>query len=406
MKLRFSLKRLILCLLVFVAGALFMVGQIWAQECSSCSDPSNELDCNKEKIACWEDKIDNTQAKANTLTNTITLLNGQISLQQLQINQTLAEISQLEGEIDELTERIEGLGYSLDRLSTVLIKRARTEFKQSRVIPCPICRGADTLTDLIRQIRYLSIAQQQTADTMERTETQRLAYDEQKTLKEEKQAQLDAKRATLQGQQATLEQQKKDQQFLLTQTKNDEAKYQEELAKTLAETAAIQSIIAGKGLESEVKDVNQGDLIANLIVGPSTCSTNTHLHFEVAKGGYHEDPAKYLKSISITWNNNDGSFGFSGNWEWPLDNPAIINQGFGLTSYARVGSYGYYSNGNPKPHTGIDMNSKSFGNYTVRAVRPGTLYRGSISCGGGLLRYVRVDHKDDAEDTFYLHVNY
>jgi peptidoglycan hydrolase CwlO-like protein len=402
MKFKFSLQQFILGVLLVAAGLFVVTGQIQAQECSSCSDPSNELDCNKEKIACWEDKIDDTQAKATTLTNTINLLNGQIALQQLQINQTLAEIGQLESEIDELSERIEGLGYSLDRLGAVLIERVRTQYKQSRSAPTLRLLGANTLSDLVAQAKYLLLAQRQTADTMERTENQRLAYDEQKTLKEEKQVQLDAKRATLQGQQATLEQQKKDQQFLLTQTKNDEARYQGELAKTLAELAAIQSIVAGKGSESEVKQVNQGDLIASIIPGASTCSTGAHLHFEVVKDGYHQNPANYLKSTSIIWSNSpDGSFGFGGGWEWPLNDAARITQGYGMTYYASV--YRAYGGA---PHTGIDMTSKSSGNYTIKAVRPGTLYRGSIACGGGLLRYVKVDHKDDAEDTFYLHVNY
>ena len=71
-----------------------------------------------------------------------------------------------------------------------------------------------------------------------------------------------------------------------------------------------------------------------------------------------------------------------------------------MTYYARAGYYG------GAPHTGIDLISKSSGEYAIKAVRSGTLYRGSIACGGGLLRYVRVDHKDDSEDTYYLHVNY
>ena len=42
----------------------------------------------------------------------------------------------------------------------------------------------------------------------------------------------------------------------------------------------------------------------------------------------------------------------------------------------------------------------------VKAVKKGTLYRGGISCRGGTLQYVRVDHADDEYDTYYLHVNY
>lgn len=401
MKSRFQFASKTLMVSLLLSIGLIFVSAVSAQDCNSCSNPGDDVECNKQKQQCWEAKIDETQAQATTLTSTINLLNGQIALQQLQINQTLAEISQLEEEVDELGQRIEGLGFSLDRLGTVLIGRVRAEYKQGRSSPALRLLGADNLSNLVTQMKYLLLAQRQTAEVMERTETQRLEYDEQKTLKEEKQQELKDKKAVLQGQRATLDQQKKDQQFLLDQTKANEAVYQAELAKTLAELAAIQSIVAGYGSESYVKEVNQGDGIATIIAGASACSTGAHLHFEVTKDGYHRDPASYLKSTSILWNNSpDGSFSIYGGWEWPVNNAARVTQGYGMTYYARAGYYG------GAPHTGIDMVSKSSGDYTIKAVRKGKLYRGSIACGGGLLRYVKVDHSDDSEDTFYLHINY
>lgn len=401
-----------LWLLPILLGALWVRSTtfaipVGADDCSSivCSSSTQSddeyFDCNKKKQSCWEQKIDTTQAEAATLTSTINLLNGQISLQQLQVDLTFAEIYQLEGDVTELSERIKGLGYSLDRLSTVLIERVQAQYKQSRMVPSLQLLGADSLANVITNIKYLSLAQKQTANVMARTENQRIAYDDQKLLKEDKQDELEVKKISLEGLQASLLVQKKDQQYFLSETKNNEAKYQSELAKTLAELQAIQSIIAGQGFETKVRDVNQGEKIASIIAGASACSTGTHLHFEVTKNGSHRDPAGYLKSVSILWSNgSDGPFGFSGGWDWPVNNAARITQGYGMTQYARVGSYG----GNP--HTGIDMVSKTFADYTIKAVRKGILYRGSIACGGGLLRYVKVDHKDDSEDTYYLHVNY
>ncbi|NCN45789.1 MAG: hypothetical protein COU63_02050 [Candidatus Pacebacteria bacterium CG10_big_fil_rev_8_21_14_0_10_36_11] len=391
---------------------IFHVSTIYAEEdcaaitCSqgtgSTEDQNAYLACNKSKQTCWEQKIKDTQSQKVTLTNTINLLNGQISLQQLQVDLTQAEIIQLEDQVAELAERIKGLGYSLDRLSTVLIERVRAQYKQSRTVPSLQLLGSSSFSDLVMKMRYLSQAQKQTADVMAKTENQRLEYDDQKQLKEEKQIQLEQKRVSLKLLQTSLLGQKKDQQFLLSETQSSEAKYQAELAKTLAELEAIQSIIAGRGSETKVRDIKQGDNIASIIAGASACSTGTHLHFEVANNGVHRDPAGYLKSTDITWSNSpDGSFGFSGSWDWPVNNAALITQGYGMTYYARVRrAYG------GSPHTGIDMVSKTSGDYTVKAVRDGTLYRGSIKCGGGLLRYVKVEHKDDAENTYYLHINY
>lgn len=379
-----------------------------ANECEdiSCSQENlsedEYLDCNRSKQSCWEAKINEAKSAAVTLNNTISILNGQISVQLLQIDQTKAEIGALENQIAELSQRIEGLNLSLDKLTTVLVKRVGEHYKRTHTNPLLSLVARGSINTFLSEYKYLQLTQKQTAEAMQRAEAQRLTYDEQKTLKEEAQTQLEVKNQQLLAQQNTLTQQKRDQEYLLTETKSNEARYQQELAKTLAELEAIQSIIAGRGNETAVGGVNQGDKIATIIAGASPCSTGSHLHFEVAKDGTHRDPAGYLKSIDATWNNQpDGTFGFSGSWDWPVENPAKINQGYGMTYYARVRrAYG------GAPHTGIDMFSKTSGNYTVKAVKTGDLYRGSIPCGGGLLRYVRVEHQEDGISTYYLHVNY
>ncbi len=368
----------------------------------STQSSTDNLDCNKKKQSCWEESIREAQSSANSLKNIISILNGQIKLQQLQIDQTLEEIQSLEDEVNQLTDVINGLSMSLDRMTSVLIERIRAQYKHSRQVSEFSFVLSDSFTDLVERLKYFSITQHQTAQTMQMTESRRLVFDEQKQLKEKKQQQLAEKKAKLVKQQSQQQRQKKEQQFLLTETQNNEARFQKELAKTLSELEAIQSILAGKGDESKVKDVGAGDQIASIIVGPSACSTGTHLHFEVVKNGVNHNPADYLRGADIVWNNDpDGSFGFGGGWEWPLNDPARITQGYGMSYYARVKrAYG------GQPHTGIDMLSKTGSNVSVKAVKAGAMYRGSIKCGGGYLRYVKVEHKDEPVSTYYLHVNY
>jgi peptidoglycan hydrolase CwlO-like protein len=388
---------------------LAQVPQVQAQancesiSCNKSTQAEDEyLSCNKEKQSCWENKIREAQGQAVTLSNTISIINGKLSVQQLQIEQTATEIQKLEREITELTNRIAGLDLSLDRLTEVLVQRVDEHYKRGRLSPAIGLLNTESLSQMMRQYKYRQLVQRQTADAMQRAESAKQTYDEQKNLKETKQTEVERKKAQLVAQQGELTKQRAEQQFLLQETKNNEAAYQRELEKTLSELQAIQSIIAGRGTESKVGDINQGDTIANIIVGASACSTGTHLHFEVVKGGAHHNPAGYLKSISASWNNSpDTAFGFGGDWDWPVNNPAKINQGYGMTYYARVRrAYG------GSPHTGIDMASKDAGNTAVRAVKAGTLYRGSIRCGSGQLRYVRVEHKDSDISTYYLHVNY
>jgi murein DD-endopeptidase MepM/ murein hydrolase activator NlpD len=165
---------------------------------------------------------------------------------------------------------------------------------------------------------------------------------------------------------------------------------------------AIQSIIAGKGEETLVGEINLGGRIASIIIGTSACSTGTHLHFEVANNGANVNPASLLKSQDVDWDlcgwyGCDSPFSFSGSWDWPVNGRPRVTQGYGMTAYARSGAYG------GREHSGLDMVSEDL---MIKAVKEGKLYRGSIACGGGTLRYVRVEHKEDGYDTYYLHVNY
>lgn len=373
-----------------------------AYACSATNQGENEYyDCISQKKSCLEGKLQEVSSQKITLTNTLSVINSKISIQQLQIDQLVAEISGLEKEINSLSERISGLNLSLDRLSEMLVDRVRVQYQHTQVSPVRLLLSSGSFNEFVSQYRYLRQAGHQTALAMARAENQRIEYDEQKELKETKQTQVEKKRTQLESEKKQLDKQRAEQQFLLAQTKNDEAKYQEQLARTLAELQAIQSIIAGNGNETEVRNVEEGEKIASIIVGASACSNGTHLHFEVVKGGVNFDPAGFLKSIDAVWNNSpDGAFSFGGDWNWPLNDPAKINQGYGMTYYARVvRAYG------GAPHTGIDMASK-IADYSVKAVKPGKLYRGSIACGGGLLRYVRVAHKDSDWNTYYLHINY
>lgn len=396
----------VLPLSIFIL-VILSVQIVFAQNCDDiqCNkdnqDQNAYLACISEKKSCLESKLSEAQQQKITLTNTIGIISGKINLQELKITQTQIEINKLEKEVEELSERIQGLNLSLDRLTAMLVERIRAQYKESRVSPFVALASSGSFSDMFAREQYVNLASQQTASAMERAELQRMLFDQQKTLKEEKQAEVEEKRQVLQGEQNELSKQRSEQQFLLQETKSNEQKYQAELAKTLAELSAIQSIIAGKGNEQDAGEVKAGDKIASIIVGSSPCSTGTHLHFEVVQDGVNRDPAAYLKSISATWDNApDTSFGLGGDWDWPVNDAARITQGYGMTYYARVRrAYG------GSPHTGIDMTSKS-ADYTVKAVKDGNLYRGSIKCGGGYLRYVKVKHKESNLSTYYLHVNY
>lgn len=397
------MRKLYFSILILIFVLSMSVSNVKAIACEEfqCQSGGEDLTCFEDKKNCLEENLTQTQQQKVTLTNTISIINGKVQIQEIQIQQTESEIAILTAQISDLTQRIGGLNLSLDRLTTLLVERVQQEYKQNRVNPVLYLLDKNSSpSTFFSKLKYLQEAREQTAIAMERAESQRLLYDDQKASKEQKQEEIALKQEKLEKEQQVLAKQRTEQQYLLSETKNNESVYQKELAKTLAEINAIQSIIAGKGSESKVGEIKAGDVIASIIQGASVCSTGSHLHFEVVKDKVNRDPAAYLSSVDINWSNSpDGSFGFGGSWEWPVFDPARITQGYGMTYYARVRrAYG------GSPHTGIDMVSKS-GDYRIRAVQSGTLSRGSIDCGGGNLRYVKVEQADGIS-TYYLHVNY
>lgn len=375
-------------------------------------EEKDELSEKQSKVEELRQKLKEIEGQKISLSSTIQYINTKISLQQAEIDKTQSELNTLEKQLKDLSTRISGLEQSLDVLSDTLITRVNDTYKQSQTNPVHLLLISNGMSDFFTKYRYMQIAQAHTREVMEQAESQKMNFDIQKQLKEEKQEEVEQKRTQLQSQKNQLTAERAGQQKLLEATRNDEAKYMEELARAQAEYDAIQGIIAGKGQEVKVGRISKGERIASIISGRSPCSRGTHLHFEVVLGGTRRDPASYLKSISPVWNNSpDGAFSFNGDWEWPLNDPAKINQGYGMTWYARPGGYSRNGAYGGAPHTGIDIASKTPNDLTVKAVENGELYRGiykgicNLVNGSRDLKYVRVIH-DDGASTYYLHVNY
>lgn len=339
-----------------------------------------------EEIIQYEKEIDRLKDQANTLSNQIAQFDAQINL-------TTLKISQTEEKIASLGDRIDRLEISLQSLSNAFSSRAAETYKMSKVSePVYMIISANDMGDAVSTFHYLQKVQEADRSLLVRLQKAQGTYKTEKKDQEDLQAELEDQKKVL-GAQKTAKAE------LLQVTRNDEKRYQQLLSKARAELVAIQAIIAGKGKETEAGHIDQGSRIASIIPGSSVCSSGGHLHFEVVKDSSHQNPTNFLSNKGVEWDNApDSPFSFNGSWQWPLNDPVRITQGYGMTFYAST--LRYYGGA---PHTGIDMVNQ--GDYSVKAVKPGTLYRGSIACGGGTLRYVHIE-QEDGYDTYYLHVNY
>ncbi len=375
---------------IFIAVIAFLLNflnrGVYAQECSG------DLE---SRIACYESNIVKLKESSKTLSNQIAQFDAQIRLTTLKISQTEAKINLLSGRIDQLTG-------SLESLNNAFNKRVVETYKMARMgSPLALAFSQSSLSEVFSTYSYLKKIQDADRNLLVRLQKAQDAYEEEKLDQEDLQRQLEEQKKNLDNQKAA-------KAYFLAATKNDEKKYQQLLAQARAEYEAIQAIIAGRGTETEVGNVNEGQKIATIIQGASCNSGGTHLHFIVRKqNNSTENPFNYLRG-GIDFENCSGSscgssdgdlFNPSGSWNWPVQPKIKFTQGYGNTWAIKNTWVGRIYNF----HNGIDINSLS--SSEVKAVRAGKLYQGSYNVGCKL-KYVRVDHDDSDLDTLYLHINY
>ncbi|MFH0942644.1 MAG: hypothetical protein V1810_00540 [Candidatus Beckwithbacteria bacterium] len=387
---------------ILIGIMIGLVSPVRAIELEECQNkPAEEkARCLSDLTAELEAKIKEARGQQQTLASTIAYLDNKINLTRAEIEKTENELKLLEEEIATLSVKIERLDTDLTSISKLLVSRIGAAYKRSLFNPIYMIFSTGGLSDFFERNKYLQSVQKNDRNILIELQNSKDEHEKQKLAKETKQQEAETLRQKLAAQKTALGGQRVSKQELLDLTKNNEAKYQSMMAAAKAEIAAIQSILAGFGQEIKVGGINEGERVATIISGSSACSTGTHLHFEIGNNGANVNPASYLKPQDVDWDacwlGECDTFSFSGSWSWPINGKPRITQAYGMTAYARSGAYG------GGPHTGIDMVSEDL---VVKTVKNGTLYRGSIGCGGGTLRYVKVEQENNI-DTYYLHVNY
>ncbi len=374
--------------LLVLGFSLFILRPTYAQDDAKMQELSRQIEE-------YNAQISRLQSQASSLSNEVASFDAKIRLTELKIDSTQSQITLLGGRIDQLV-------VSLDSLEKAFGSRVSETYKLSRLESSPVLfLASDNVPEAVSKYHYLQKIQEADKKLITRLDSAKTTYSEQKV-------ELEDLEQVLGVQKEQLDVQKSAKANLLAITKNDEKKYQQLLAAARAEYEAIQAIIAGRGDESEVGHVNSGDRIASIIQGPSCNSSGGHLHFIVSNQSTTENPFSHLKP-GVDFLNCSGPgecgagdpFNPSGGWDWPISPQIRFTQGYGSTWAVQNTWVGRVYNF----HNGIDIDSES--SSDVRAVQPGTLYRGSVSGSNGCrLRYVRVDHEGSDLDTFYLHINY
>lgn len=353
----------------------------------------NELN---EDIAKLEKLLQETKDKEKSLSSQISYFDNQIKLTTLRIKENEDKILDLEDEIASLSARIARLEVSLNNISVILIGKIVKTYTKGNIPFFYFLFTADGFEQFLSRVKYLRLAQAHDKLLIQKVQDAKFTNEEEKQQREQKKEELAKLKKQLEISKADQAKQKKDKEYLLQVTKNDEKKYQEMLAAARAEQKAIESAI--RSAVSLLKDgtpIKKGDKIALIgNTGAPYCSTGTHLHFEVRKNDDYQNPANYLKNVDVKYEDDRvGMMNFSGSWDWPVSSPKLTQE-FGMSYWAKLGWY------NGGPHTGIDIVSED---PVIRAVNDGTLYKGSSSCRGANMNFVAIDHGDGFY-TWYWHV--
>lgn len=383
------MRKILIALVLFLSLALAgNSGLLYAQTPESSPTPTPTPESKSKKLEEINKQISETQAKLSdlygqekTLSSQIAVIDNQIKLTTLKINSIEQQISDLTLDIDTADKKIDKLETSLDKLSEVLINRIKATYVIGNSSSFQVLVSSDNVSDFVKRANYLRIAQAHDRRLIYDTVQAKNDYSNQKDIFEDKKTKIEELKQELETYNVQLDKDKEGKEQLLSITKNDEAKFQELLARLKADAASINAALGNIG--AKIGPVNKGDVIAG--VGSSGCSTGPHLHFEVYTNakvengrvvGTRTDPKPYLENSS---------------YQQPVPGyPGSVTTWYGEVYFLGV-------------HTGIDI-ANPFGT-PIRAMDSGDAYATSAMCGynGSLGKGIVVDHKNGLV-TLYWHI--
>lgn len=214
----------------------------------SCGDtlPTDENEL-KDYVADCNSKLSSLSGQKQTLSQALAVLSTQINLTQAKIAKQSQLLASLEIEIADLSGKIQSLDYSLTDLTKLFVARVRSSYISNSKNTFTIFANSSSLTELTSGLRYLETVRDHDRELLVALEKSRLDYDAQKTLKEAKQKEIEDVKTSLDHEKLALSSQVAAKNKLLTDTKNNEARYQSLLSSAQAQLAAFRRFTTSQG---------------------------------------------------------------------------------------------------------------------------------------------------------------
>ncbi len=325
---------------------------------SKINEKSLQINQIEQEIAQYEKQLQTVGGERKTLEGAIAQLN-------LSRKKLLSDIDLTQKKIEQTTYTIERIGIAIEdkeqkiaRDTEILADAIRIIDESDRQTMVETFLGSESMSQIWVELDQLAQVQSTVQVELHKLQDLKADLESQQDSQRKEHESLNSFKSKLSGQKQVVDQNKKEKDTLLSSTKSKEAEYQRLLAEKQN---------ARKQIESELQDYE-------------------------SKLQYVLDPSKLPQTGSQALG-------------WPVEHP-VITQGFGITSFARGGAYGYDAQGNPNPHRGVDFQASvgtpilATASGVVRDAVNMDAFPGCYSYG----RWILIDH-DNGLSTLYAHLS-
>jgi len=222
---------------VFVLVISLFTGTVIAQSADQLADT----------IADLEQKIASIKTQQDSLSKQISLLDNQIKLTTLQIDDTKRKIIALDTEIGQLDGEIDRLEVLKTQRLQLLLHRIPQSYKRATASQFGWLLFSTNFTELLTRAKYLMQLQEEDTNLYRQLQLTQNDYNDRKDMREKKKTEQETLKAQFVIRTNQLAKQKIEKQALLSQTKNDESRYQQLLSQARAQLAGFASFANSQG---------------------------------------------------------------------------------------------------------------------------------------------------------------
>ena len=273
---------------IMVIGQFFSSGFVLAQT-SEIDTLSGEIDEKRtaidqlnRQIDSYKDKIENLQAQEASLYGEIDLLDNRIAKTELDIEAAEASIDLVNFELRSLEDEIQSVQDSLERHRELIAEVLRQIQVEDTAVPMQLFFGNDSFSQLFDSLERLENISDDLQKTVDQARATQVSLQEKLVNVEQKKEQLITLESSLQDDLDQLSEETGTKEFLIDQTQQSEAAFQQLLQEVRQEQTFInqQIIFLQQEIEGRLSETDQGgdSSVLSWPVNPTLRGISAYFH--------------------------------------------------------------------------------------------------------------------------------